>query len=127
MFSPSLLEQIRDRFLYVEPDPYSGKRAYLEASEGSLRLKSVMETISKEVPLPDGLYRYNPDSDYVVEAIEKGIEDVKLFLGTKSSEIMSANSATHTIFRVVNVVASHILRTNVVTNQLEHPAVLSPT
>jgi selenocysteine lyase/cysteine desulfurase len=127
MFSPALLEKIRDRFLYVESDPYSGKRVYLEASGGSLRLKSVMETMSKEVALPDELHRYNPASDYVVEAMEKGIDAVKLFLGANSGTIMSANSATHTIFRAVNAVVNNIPGTNVVTNQLEHPAVLSPT
>jgi selenocysteine lyase/cysteine desulfurase len=127
MFSPALLEQIRDRFLYVDQDPYSGKRVYLEASGGSLRLKSVVETLTKEVALPDELYRFNPASDYVVEATQKGIEDVKLFLGAKSGDIVSANSATQTIFRAVNAVASNIPGTNIVTSQLEHPAVLSPT
>jgi selenocysteine lyase/cysteine desulfurase len=127
MFSPALLEQIRDRFVYVDQDPHSGQRVYLEASGGSLRLKSVVETMTKEVSLPDELYRYNPASDYVVEATQKGIEDVKLFLGARSGNIISANSATQTIFRAVNAVVSHIPGSNIVTSQLEHPAVLSPT
>jgi len=127
LFSNTLMKQIRDKFLYVDWDPYTGERVYLEASGGSLRLKSVMETKAKEVALPDELFRYNPASDYAVMAIEKGIEDVKLFLGAKSGHIISANSATQTIFRAVNAVVSHIPGTNVVTNQLEHPAVLSPT
>ena len=33
MFSPELLEQIRNRFLYTDWDPFSGKRVYLEAQE----------------------------------------------------------------------------------------------
>jgi selenocysteine lyase/cysteine desulfurase len=127
MFSPNLLQKIRDRFLYVDWDPYTGERVYLEASGGSLRLKSVTETLAKEVSLPDELYRYNPASDHVVEAMERGIADVKLFLGAKSGQIMSANSATHTIFRAVNAVTANIPGSNVVTTQLDHPAVLSPT
>jgi selenocysteine lyase/cysteine desulfurase len=127
LFSPNLLAEIRQRFLYVDWDPYTGERIYLEASGGSLRLKSVTETMAKEVSLPDELFRYNPASDHVVEAMEKGIEDVKLFLGAKSGQIMSANSATQTIFRAVNTVVSHIPGSNVVTTQLDHPAVLSPT
>ncbi len=63
MFSPALLEEIRERFLYVDSDPYSGQRVYLEASGGSLRLKSVVESIAKETALPDELYRYNTASD----------------------------------------------------------------
>jgi len=83
--------------------------------------------MAKEVSLPDELFRYKRASDHVVEAMEKGIEDVKLFLGAKSGQILYANSATNTIFRVVNAVVSHIPGNNIVTTQLDHPAVLSPT
>lgn len=127
MFSSTLLEEIRRQFMYVDWDPYSGRRVYLEASGGSLRLKSVVESIAKETALPDELYRYNPASDHVVQSIEKGIEDVKLFLGAKSGYIMPAQSATHAIFRAINAVTSHIPGTNIVTSELEHPAVLSST
>jgi cysteine desulfurase/selenocysteine lyase len=127
MFSPPLLEEIRRQFMYVDWDPYSGQRVYLEASGGSLRLKSVVDSIARETALPDELYRYNPASDHVVESIEKGIEDVKLFLGAKSGSIMPAQSATHAIFRAINTVTSHIPGTNIVTTELEHPAVLSST
>lgn len=127
MFSPTLLEEVRKHFMYVDWDPYSGRRVYLEASGGSLRLKSVVESIAKETALPDELYRYNPASDHVVRSIEKGIEDVKLFLGAESGYVMPAQSATHAIFRVMNTVTSHIPGTNIVTTELEHPAVLSST
>ena len=126
-FSPELLDEIRKRFLYVDGDPFSGKRVYLEASGGSLRLKSVMETIAKESALPDELFRYNPASDYVNAAVDKGIEDVKLFLGAKSGHIMPAHSATHAIFRALNAIISHIPGSNIVTTELEHPAVRSST
>ncbi len=118
IFSPTLLEEVRKHFMYVDWDPYSGQRVYLEASGGSLRLKSVVESIAKEAALPDELYRYNPASDHVVRSIEKGIEDVKLFLGAKSGYIMPAQSATHAIFRVINAVTSHVPGTNIVTTSL---------
>jgi cysteine desulfurase/selenocysteine lyase len=127
MFSPALLEEIRRQFMYVDWDPYSGQRVYLEASGGSLRLKSVVDSIAKETALPDELYRYNPASDHVVESIRKGIEDVKLFLGAKSGHVMPAQSSTHAIFRAINAVTSQIPGTNIVTTELEHPAVLSST
>lgn len=125
LFSPELQDEIRSRFLYVNWDPYSGQRVYLEASGGGLRLKSVVETLCREVALPDELFRYNPASDYVVETYNKGIEDVKLFLGAKSGVIVPANSATHTLFRAVNAITNHIPGNNVVTTRLEHPASLS--
>jgi cysteine desulfurase/selenocysteine lyase len=122
-----LLEEVRERFLYADEDPLSGRRVYLEASGGSLRLKSVVDTITKEASLPDELFRFNPASDYVVESYKKGLEDVKLFLGAKSGVIMPSNSATQTIFRVVEAVTANIPGTNVVTTEIEHPAVLSST
>lgn len=127
MFSSSLLKEIRNKFLYVDWDPYSGRRVYLEASGGSLRLKSVVETIAKEASLPDELYRFNPASDYVVDAVDKGLEDVRLFLGAKSGEIIPAHSATQTMFRVVSTVVANVPGTNIVTTELEHPAVLGAT
>jgi selenocysteine lyase/cysteine desulfurase len=127
MFSTDLLDKIREKFLYVNWDPYTGERTYFEASGGSLRLKTVMETMARETALPDELFRFNPASDHVVKAVEKGIEDVKLFLGAKSGVIMAAHSATHAIFRAINAVTAHIPGKNIVTTELEHPAVLSPT
>jgi selenocysteine lyase/cysteine desulfurase len=127
MFSPEFLEEIRKHFMYVDWDPYSGQRIYLEASGGSLRLKSVVESIAKETALPDELYRYNPASEHVVDSIAKGIEDVKLFLGAKSGTIMPAQSATHAIYRAINAVTNHVPGTNIVTTELEHPAVRSST
>jgi selenocysteine lyase/cysteine desulfurase len=127
MFSPELLDEIRNRFLYTDWDPFSGKRVYLEASGGSLRLKTVMETIARESSLPDELFRYNPASDYVNAAVDKGMEDVRLFLGAKSGHIMPAHSATHAIFRALNAITSHIPGSNIVTTELEHPAVRSST
>jgi len=122
MFSSELLEEIRNKFLYPNWDPYSGERIYLEASGGGLRLKSVLDTMARELALPDELFRYNPASDHVVELYNQGIEDVKVFLGAKSGVIVPANSATHTLFRAVNAITAHVPGNNVVTTQLEHPA-----
>lgn len=127
MFSPGFLDEIRQRFLYVDWDPYSGQRVYLEASGGSLRLRSVLETLAKEAAIPDELFRFNPASDYLTKRVEKGIEDVKLFLGVKSGEIIPAHSATQTMFRAIGTITSNIPGTNIVTTELEHPAVLGAT
>lgn len=127
MFSPGFLDEIRQRFLYVDWDPYSGQRVYLEASGGSLRLRSVLETLAKEAAIPDELFRFNPASDYLTKRVEKGIEDVKLFLGAKSGEIIPAHSATQTMFRAIGTITSNIPGTNIVTTELEHPAVLGAT
>jgi len=127
LFSPEMMSEIRDRFMYADWDPYSGRRVYLEASGGSLRLKSVVDTVAREAALPDELNRFNPASNVVVEAVDKGTEDVKLFLGAKSGAIIPSHSATNTIFRVVEAVTSNVPGKNIVTTELEHPAVLGAT
>ncbi|MFQ6037589.1 MAG: aminotransferase class V-fold PLP-dependent enzyme [Candidatus Aminicenantales bacterium] len=127
IFSSEFLEEIRDKFLYVDWDPYSGKRVYLEASGGSLRLRSVLETLAKEAAIPDELFRFNPASDVVTRWVDKGIEDVRIFLGAKSGEIIAAHSATETMFRAVDTITSSIPGTNIVTTELEHPALLGAT
>ena len=127
MFSSDFLAEIRQKFLYVDWDPYSGQRIYLEASGGSLRLRTVLETLAKEAAIPDELFRFNPASDYITKWIDKGIEDVKVFLGAKSGEIIPAHSATQTMFRAINTITSNIPGTNIVTTELEHPSVLGAT
>jgi selenocysteine lyase/cysteine desulfurase len=126
-FTPEFLNEIRNLFMYPDWDPYTGQRVYLEASGGSLRLKSVVDTIAREAALPDELYRFNPASEIVVNAVDRGTADVKLFLGAKSGHIMPAHSATHAMFRALDAVTSHIPGKNIVTTELEHPAVLSST
>lgn len=127
MFSPGLLDEIRKRFLYVDWDPYSGQRVYLEASGGSLRLRSVLETLAKEAAIPDELFRFNPASEHITQWVGKGVEDVKIFLGAKSGEIIPAHSATQTMFRAINTITANIPGKNIVTTELEHPAVLGAT
>jgi len=77
LYSPELMEEIRSRFEYVDWDPYSGKRIYLEAASGSLRPKSVIEAMAKETCLPDQQGRANPGSAHSVEVTAKGIESAK--------------------------------------------------
>jgi selenocysteine lyase/cysteine desulfurase len=127
LFSPDLLAEVRDRFMYPDWDPYSGRRVYLEASGGSLRLKSVVDALAGAACLPDELYRFNPASDVVVEAVDKGTEDVKLFVGAKSGTVIPSHSATQAIFRAIEAVTSHVPGKNIVTTELEHPAVLGAT
>ena len=127
LIADDLLQKIRSRFHYVESDPISGKRIWLEAASGSLRLKSAIEALSKQSKFADQLGRANPGSRDANTVLDKGLEDVRLFLGARSGIIMPAMSSTHAIFRVVNGVLAHIAGTNVVTTDLDHPSVYDST
>jgi len=125
LYSPELMEEIRSRFEYVDWDPYSGKRIYLEAASGSLRPKSVIDAMAKETCLPDQQGRANPGSAHSVEVTAKGIEDLMVFFGAKSGQTIPGWSSSHVIYRITNAVLSSIPGTNVVTTGLDHASVRS--
>ncbi|MFC2170145.1 aminotransferase class V-fold PLP-dependent enzyme [Acidobacteriota bacterium] len=125
LYSCKLMEEIRSRFLYVDWDPYTGKRIYFEAASGSLRPKSVVEAMAKETCLPDQQGRANPGSDHSVEVTAKGIEDLMTFFGAKSGQTIPGWSSSHVIYRITNAVLSAIPGTNVVTSGLDHASVRS--
>ncbi len=125
LYSPELMEEIRSRFEYVDWDPYSGKRIYLEAASGSLRPKAVIEAMARETGLPDQQGRANPGSAHSVEVTAKGIEDLMIFFGAKSGQTIPGWSSSHVIYRITNAVLSSIPGTNVVTTGLDHASVRS--
>jgi selenocysteine lyase/cysteine desulfurase len=125
LYPPELMDEIRSRFLYVDWDPYSGKRIYLEAASGSLRPKSVFETMAKETCLPDQQGRANPGSAHSVEVTAKGIEDLMIFFGAKSGQTIPGWSSSHVLYRITNAILSSIPGTNVVTTGLDHASVRS--
>ena len=127
LFSEDLQQEIRSRFLYMESDPFSGERVWLESASGSLRLKSMVAALAEQTAFADQLGRANPGSKRAGEIVAKGIEDVRLFLGADSGVIMPAMSSTHATFRAVNAIMAAAAGTNVVTTDLEHPSVYDST
>jgi selenocysteine lyase/cysteine desulfurase len=125
LYPPELMEEIRGRFLYVDEDPYSGKRIYLEAASGSLRPKIVIEAMAEETCLPDQQGRANPGSAHSVEVTAKGIEDLMIFFGAKSGQTIPGWSSSHVLYRITNAVLSSVPGTNVVTTGLDHASVRS--
>ena len=125
LYSRELMEKIRSRFIYVDWDPYIGKRIFLEAASGSLRPKSVIEAMAKETCLPDQQGRANPGSAHSVEVTAKGIKDLMVFFGAKSGQTIPGWSSSHVIYRITNSVLSSIPGTNVVTTGLDHASVRS--
>lgn len=121
-FSGQLLEEIRDKFYYVDSDPYNGKRIYFENAGGSLRLKSVVELVNKYTPLPDSPNRPNLAAEPLKEMVVKGMEDIKLLLGAKSGQVVSSETASRVIFLIIGAIIENIPGTNVVTTFLEHPS-----
>jgi len=121
-FSNQLLKEIRDKFYYVDSDPYNGKRIYFENAGGALRLKSVVELVNKYTPLPDSPNRPSLAAKPLKEIVVKGKEDIKLLLGAKSGQVVSSETASRVIFLVIGAIIENIPGKNVVTTFLEHPS-----
>lgn len=127
MFSEALSEEIRSRFYHVDSDPLSGERIWFESASGSLRLKAMIEALAMQTRWGDNLGRTSAASTQAGAVITQGIEDVRTFLGARSGQIMGAMSSTHAMFRIVNAVLGASQGGNVVTTNLEHPAVFDST
>jgi len=124
LLAPELVEEIREKFVYIDWDPYSGKRIHFDASGGSVRLKLVIEAVARETALPSEHHRGNPGSDHADEVFEKGMEDAMLFVGAKSGTIMPALSGSQACFRIANAIINHTTGKNIVTTKIEHPCVI---
>ncbi len=125
VFPPRLMQAIRDQFLYVDWDPYSGRRIFFDAASGSCRPKRVVEAMAMETCLPDQQGRANPGSQHAVDVTAKGIEDLMLFFGARSGQTIPGWSSSHVIYRVTDAVLHAVPGTNVVTTGLDHASVRS--
>ncbi|MEE8365086.1 MAG: aminotransferase class V-fold PLP-dependent enzyme [Gammaproteobacteria bacterium] len=126
MYKETLINQIRERFCYVDTCPYQGSRVYFENAGGSLTLKSVVEVNSRLAGIPDNQGRDNPASHELVRIIDQSREDMRTFLGVSEGPVFIGESGTELLFRLV---CAAVLGTaeggNVVGSTLEHPATVS--
>ena len=123
-FENKLLGEIRDKFEYVDSDPYSGRRVYFENGGGSLTLKSVIEQSSHLMALGDASDRLNPAALNLNQLINKGFSAVRCFMGAERSDgqLVSAATGTDLLFRLIRVILMNAGDGNVVSSDLEHPA-----
>lgn len=122
LFTEELLKEVREQFAYVDWDPYDGKRVYFENAAGSLRLKKVIELVTQETALPDAHQRPSLDAKHQHELLQKGFEDLRLFLGAKTGKLFSNQTASRVAFSINGTIIENIPGTNVVTTALEHPS-----
>lgn len=130
-FAPALMREIRDRFAYVDRDPFAGQRIFFESAGGTLRLRSVVEAVHDYTGYPDNPGRNNKASRAIEEVLTRGREDIALLLGVKRGIIISGQSTTSIVFRVMNTLVIEGKRRlkregkekgNIVTTSLDHPA-----
>lgn len=130
-FAPALMREIRDRFAYVDRDPFVGQRIFFESAGGTLRLRSIVEVTQEYTGYPDNDGRDNDASRALSEVLEKGRQDVALLLGAKTGTIISDQTTTSIIFRILTTMVLDGVRRlkkqgggkgNIVVSNLDHPA-----
>lgn len=125
LFPSALMDEIRSQFLYVDWDPYSGRRTFFEAASGSCRPKGVIEAMAMETCLPDQQGRNNPGSQHAMDVTARGIADLMLFFGARSGLIIPGWSSSHVIYRITDAVLASVPGNNIVTTGLDHASVRS--
>lgn len=121
--NPGLLDTIRSRFAHVEECPFAGPRVFFENAGGALRLRSVIETSTAYAGYPDNQGRDNPASKAMMAAIEKGKQDMRLFLNAPTGQVFVGESGTEVLFRLIRTAALGAAKGGVMLGStLEHPA-----
>lgn len=120
-FDKGLLKAIRSKFEFVDSDPYIGPRIFFENAGGSLRLKSVIESVVKDIGVPDAQSRPNPSAKHLSEIYNQGIESTRVLLGAQNGVIFSEQTASRALFSINSAIISSTSGKNVVTTSLEHP------
>jgi len=122
-FSPEIMQEVRDKFLYLDEDEFVGKRQYFDNAGGSFRLKEVEKCFVELDSIPDCPERIHNMALYLQDVQKKGEEDVRIILNApESGSILTSLTASQVMFQMVGAVAENIPGTNIVTSVLEHPS-----
>ncbi|WP_238367507.1 aminotransferase class V-fold PLP-dependent enzyme [Mesobacterium pallidum] len=119
---PTLITRVRDRFAHVDSDPFSGPRIFFENAGGALTLKSVVETTTTYAAIPDNQGRDNPMAKELVRVIDKARGDALTFFGATSGKIITGESGTELLFRLISAACLGTPHGVVLGSTLEHPA-----
>lgn len=123
LFSNELMEEIREKFAFIDMDPLTKKkRLFFDNAGGSLRLKNAIEKFSQFDMFPDHPQREHEVAKYLAEVERRGIEDTRIIFNGKKGSIATYLTASQAIFDITGVIAENIEGTNIVTTELEHPS-----
>lgn len=120
---PGLMQAVRDRFAHVDHCPFEGPRVFFENAGGALTLKSVVETTATYAAIPDNQGRDNPASKALMEVINKGKADMRLFFNAPNGQVFVGESGSEVTFRLIRtMVLGAAPGGRMIATTLEHPA-----
>lgn len=122
LFSDALMQEVKNRFHYVDHDMSGRERLYFDNAGGSFRLKAAVEQFARIDALPDNPERIHELALFLQEVQAKGTDDVRTILHAKGGSVYASLSASGGMFDIVRAIAEAIPGTNMVTTVLEHPS-----
>lgn len=118
-----LTSQIRDKYYYVDMDPFTNKkRLFFDNSGGSFRLKAASEAFKRTDDLPNCGGHGGAASDYLDSLRSQACWDISTMFHAEGGCITTAMTASMIIFDVSEAIIANVPGTNVVTTALEHPS-----
>lgn len=121
--SPTLTQDIRNKFAHVDSCPFSGPRVFFENAGGALTLKSAVETSATFAAIPDNQGRDNPASAALVDVITRAKADMALFFNAPEGKFFVGESGTELSFRLIRTaIMGSAPAGSVIGSSVEHPA-----
>lgn len=123
LFKDELLDEIKNKFYYVDYDPIADKRRiFFDNAGGSFRLKKANKAFKQLDELPDCPEHSNYSAKYLYDTQKKAEADIFTMLNVSSGSILTSLSASMVMFDMVKAIIENIPGENVVTTALEHPS-----
>jgi len=123
LFSPELLAEVRDHFVGVDADEFSGPRLAFDSAAGALKLKTLPPLLAREHSVVGQLiHDSDPGTVRVKKIIARGWEDIRIFLNAKDGVIYPEFAAAEVLWRTIMAAVEYIPGSNIVTTALEHPS-----
>lgn len=124
LFPPALLTEIRDQFYACDVDSEGGKRIFLDAAAGGLKLKAMALPYLRDSMIPGQIITdCDPASRRIANLFKEGEQAQRIFFNAPTGTIWPELTASSMICRLIFILAEYVPGTNIVTTWLEHPSV----
>ena len=120
--SPTLLNDIRNRFAHVDACPFAGSRIFFENAGGALTLNAVVNTSAKFAAIPDNQGRANAAAEALVAIIKQSKADMATFFNAPDGQFFVGESGTELTYRLIRTAIMGTEGGSVIGSTVEHPA-----
>ena len=120
--SPTLLNDIRNRFAHVDACPFAGSRIFFENAGGALTLNAVVNTSAKFAAIPDNQGRANAAAEALGAIIKQSKADMATFFNAPDGQFFVGESGTELTYRLIRTAIMGTEGGSVIGSTVEHPA-----